>query len=71
MDYDYASEVVEIEEFEREDEQLDEIEAAMEEEDSNLVCIDSRYVQTIEEENMWLKNELFQLRASIINMNQA
>lgn len=72
LDYDYASDV-EIDDINiqdtNEDKQLDEIEAALEEEDSNLVCIDARYVQSLEEENIWLKNELFKIRVAILNLH--
>jgi hypothetical protein len=69
IDYDYASEV-EIEDTNGDDEKLDEIERVMEEEDANIVCIDSRYVQAIEEENEYLRSEVFQLREALIKMDQ-
>jgi hypothetical protein len=50
--------------------QMDEIEAELNAEDANLVTIDSRYVQAIEQENIWLNCEVAQLRAAIINLHQ-
>ena len=50
--------------------QMAEIEADMEAEDENLVSIDWRYVQTIEQENMWLHTEVAQLRMALINLDQ-
>jgi hypothetical protein len=50
--------------------QMDEVEAIIDEieaEDENLVYVDRRYLQTIEEENNWLRNEIFQLRTALIN----
>jgi hypothetical protein len=49
---------------------MDEIEAELNAEDANLVTIDSRYVQAIEQENIWLNCEVVQLRAAIINLHQ-
>lgn len=49
--------------------QMYEIEAELEAEDANLVTIDYRYIKEIEQENMWLTNELAQLRAAIINLD--
>jgi hypothetical protein len=46
---------------------IDEIEAEIEADNQNLVYVDRRYIQTIEEENTWLRNELFQLRTALIN----
>jgi hypothetical protein len=60
----------------REDE-LAEIEAEMESsinkmeaEDKNLISIDWRYVQAIEEENKWFHKEIAQLRTALINLDQ-
>jgi hypothetical protein len=50
--------------------QIEEIEAAMEEEDKDLISIDGRYVETIEQENKWLHAEIAQLRMALINMNR-
>jgi len=50
--------------------QMAEIEAELEAEDENLVSIDWRYVQTVEQENMWLRAEVRQLRISLINLDQ-
>jgi len=47
-----------------------EMEAEMEAEDENLISIDGRYVQTIEQENVWLHGEIAQLRAALINLDQ-
>jgi hypothetical protein len=44
--------------------QMAEIEAELEAEDENLVSIDGRYVQAIEEENLRMRAEIAQLRAS-------
>lgn len=50
--------------------EMEEIDAELEKEDENLISIDSRYVQTIEQENAWLHGEVAQLRAALINMDQ-
>ena len=50
--------------------QMEEIEAAMEEEDKDLISIDGRYVEAIEQENKWLHAEIAQLRMALINMNR-
>jgi len=42
--------------------QMAEIEAEMAAEDKNLISIDYRYVQSIEEENAWLHSEIAELR---------
>lgn len=47
-----------------------EIEAELEAEDENLVSIDWRYVQAVEQENMWLHVEVAQLRTALINLDQ-
>jgi hypothetical protein len=52
------------------EEQMDEIESGLKAEDTNLVSIDWRYVQTIERENTWLNCEVAQLRSAIINLHQ-
>ena len=44
--------------------QMAEIEAELEAEDENLVSIDGRYVKAIEEENLRMRAEIAQLRAS-------
>jgi hypothetical protein len=60
-----------IEEWETEEEaQMAEIEAELEAEDENLISIDWRYVQTIEQENMYLHAEVAQLRMALINLDQ-
>lgn len=60
-----------IEEWETEEEaQMAEMEAEMEAEDENLVSIDWRYVQTIEQENTTLLQEVAQLRVALINLDQ-
>ena len=51
------------------DAEMDEIEAEMEAVDANLTTIDRRYIQAIENENLWLRNELEQLRAALINLD--
>ena len=50
--------------------QMAEIEAELEAEDANLVSIDWRYVQAVEQENMWLHAEVAQLRTALINLDQ-
>jgi len=50
--------------------QMDEIEEMLAEEDSNLVKIDGRYVQSIEAENWAMRAEIEQLRAALINLDQ-
>lgn len=50
--------------------EMDEIEALMDEEDANLVSIDWRYVQAVEQENWTLRAEMQQLRAALINLDQ-
>lgn len=47
-----------------------EIEAFMDEEDSYLVNIDGRYVQSLEQENWQMRCEIAQLRAALINLDQ-
>jgi hypothetical protein len=60
-----------VEELDTEREnQIAEIEAAMEEEDKDLINIDWRYVHAIEQENKWLHGEIAQLRMALINMDQ-
>jgi hypothetical protein len=56
-------------EIEKMEAQFDEVEALMEEDDANLVYIDGRYIQVIEEENMWLRNEVLQLNQALINLD--
>ena len=51
------------------DAQMDEIEEMLEAEDENLVRIDGRYVQAIEEENWAMRAEIAQLRAALINLD--
>ena len=50
--------------------QMEEIEAELEKEDQYLVSIDSRYVATVEYENMMLHGEIAQLRMALINLDQ-
>jgi len=66
-----------IEELEQTENELAEIEAEMEkdiekmeEEDKNLISIDWRYVQVIEQENKYLHGEIAQLRMALINMDR-
>ena len=56
-------------EIEKMEAQFDEVEALMEEDDAHLVYVDGRYIQVIEEENMWLRNEVLQLNQSLINLD--
>lgn len=50
--------------------QMEEIEAELEAEDENLVSIDWRYIQSVEQENFWLHGEIAQLRMALINLDQ-
>ncbi len=50
--------------------EMDEIEKCLEEEDENLVKIDGRYVQHLEEENWAMSAEIAELRAALINLDQ-
>lgn len=60
-----------IEEWDTEREnQIAEIEAAMEEEDKHLISIDWRYVHMMEQENKWLHGEIAQLRMALINLDR-
>ena len=60
-----------LNEWETEEEaQMAEIEAELEAEDENLVSIDWRYIQAVEQENMWLHTEVAQLRIVLINLDQ-
>ena len=52
------------------DAEMEEIDADLEAEDENLVSIDWRYVQAIEQENMGLHAEIAQLRMALINLDQ-
>jgi len=63
-----------LEDMEKEDEDedqiaMDEIEAELEKEDANLTTVDRRYIQVIENENIWLREEVAQLRAALINLD--
>lgn len=52
--------------------EMEDIDAELEKEDKedeNLVSIDVRYVQTIEQENAWFRTEVAELRAALINMD--
>jgi len=63
--------VTELEEFDAEEEaQMAEIEALMDAEEEHLVTIDGRYVYTLEQENMWLRSEVHQLRQALVNLDQ-
>jgi hypothetical protein len=50
--------------------QMAEIEAELEAEDNNLVSIDYRYIQAIEQENACLHAEIAQIRLALINLDQ-
>lgn len=50
--------------------EIAEIEIEMEEDDKNLITIDWRYVQAIEEENKWFHREIAQLRTALINLDR-
>jgi hypothetical protein len=61
----------EVANFEAEIEaEMDEIEEFLEAEDENLVKIDGRYVQQLEEENWAMSMEIAELRAALINLDQ-
>jgi hypothetical protein len=60
----------EVAEFEAKIEaEMDEIEELLEEDDENLVRIDGRYVQELEQENCAMTTEIAQLRAALINLD--
>lgn len=69
MNLDVKFEECDVEESE-EEVQMAEIEAELDAEDENLVSIDYRYVQAIEQENMWFHGEIAQLRMALINLDQ-
>ena len=48
---------------------MEELEDGWLDDDAYLVSIDGRYLQELEGENMWLQNEVTQLRAAIVNLN--
>jgi hypothetical protein len=50
--------------------QMAEIESELDAEDENLISIDYRYVQSVEQENFWLRGEIAQLRMALINLDQ-
>jgi hypothetical protein len=50
--------------------EMDEIEAEIQADDANLVLIDGRYIKTLELESLWLTNEVAQLRATVLSLNQ-
>ena len=52
-----------------EEAQMAEIEALMDAEEEHFITIDSRYVATMEQENMWLRCEIGQLRQALINLD--
>jgi hypothetical protein len=52
-----------------EEDEIAEIEEMIEE-DENLISIDGRYVQVIEQENNWFRGEIAQLRAALINLDR-
>jgi hypothetical protein len=64
-DYETNARIYPEKDYEKE---LNEIESLINDEDMNLVSIDSRYIQVIEEENIMLRNEIAYLR-SLLNMN--
>ena len=53
-----------------EEAQMAEIEDLMDAEEEHFITIDSRYVATMEQENMWLRCEIGQLRQALINLDQ-
>lgn len=61
----------EVAEFHAEIEtEMDEIEEMIEAEDENLVSIDGRYVETLEQANWAMNQEIAELRAALINLDQ-
>ena len=48
---------------------MDELEDEWVSEDACLVSIDRRYIQEMERDNIWLRNEVIQLRAAIVNLD--
>ena len=48
---------------------MEELEDGWPDDDAYLVSIDGRYLQELEGENMWLRNEVTQLRAAVVNLN--
>lgn len=50
--------------------EMDEIEKFFEEEDKNLIKIDGRYVQNLEQENWAMSAEISELRAALIKLDQ-
>jgi hypothetical protein len=50
--------------------QMDEIEGDLMNEDANLVTVDMRYLRLVEQENMFMRNELNILRQAITKMDQ-
>ena len=50
--------------------EMNEVEELMNEEDINLVTVDMRYIQAIEEENWTMRQDIAQLRAALINLDQ-
>jgi hypothetical protein len=60
----------EVAEFHAEIEaQMDEVEEMIEAEDDNLVSIDGRYVESLEQENWAMNQEIAELRAALINLD--
>jgi hypothetical protein len=53
------------------DAEMDEIEALIEEEESHLVSIDSRYLQALEAENTQMRSTNFDLNAQLVCMQNA
>lgn len=69
LDFEEA-EAEEYEEYDSKLEQeLDELEDLMDEEDQHQINIDSRYIQTLEYENTYLRMEIANLRAAYMALN--
>lgn len=68
MDDDYIDQLIQ-EFYDNEEQEMDEIEEAIEEDDKHLVYIDSRYVKSIEEENKNLRKRVSGLEHVINQMN--
>ena len=57
--------------FKQSIEEMDECVATMAEEDQCLISVDSRYIQTLEEENFNYRNEIYQLNMRIMELNNS
>jgi hypothetical protein len=53
------------------DAEMDEIDALIEEEESHLVSVDGRYVQTLEAENTYFRSQNFDLHSQLVCLQNA